>query len=52
MRDGTEIRRQREVTMKIEKGETKEQARRYISNLTGCVHDTSEINGTEPLRGR
>ena len=38
--------------MKIERGETDEQARRYIWNLIVCVHETSEINVTGALQGR
>ena len=51
MRDGTEIRKQTEVTMKIGKGET-ETGKKEIANFTVCVHNTSEINGTEALRGK
>ena len=35
--------------MKIEKRETN---KKEFGNLTVCLHDTSEINGIEALRGR
>ena len=50
MRDGTKIRRQREVTIKIKKGETEKQARRKLG-ITVDVQDTIEISGTEALLG-
>ena len=48
MGDGTEILRQREITMKIGKEET---GKEEIGNVTIGVHDTSETNGTKALRG-
>ena len=44
MRDGTEIRREREVTMKIER-RVRETGKKEIINLTVGLHDTGEILG-------